>query len=191
MRGDPRLIGADLADDSWTHWAVDKLLHDLVGEIVDGAAIDARLGGVVGLAVPACAGHDVEPGCLREAGQPCQVSADADGGHIDQGAAAEPLIGCQLLVDSWLVADQLPVVPAVLDPPEAALGVLVGEGKAEVAGRHRTEDGLDLPRGGSAAHGGILRPAQPAQPLGSTLVSVGSSPSRRRGGPLGLPRRNM
>ena len=61
---DPRLVGADLADDSWSHWALDKLLHDLVGEIVDGAAINARLGGVVGLAVPAGSGHDVQPSRL-------------------------------------------------------------------------------------------------------------------------------
>ena len=191
LRGDPRLVGADLADDPWANRAVNKLLHDLVGQIVDGAAIDACFGGVVGLAVPAGSGNDVEPGCLREAGQSCKVSADADGGHVHQGAAAKGLIGGQLLVYAWLVADQLPVVPAVLDPPEAALGVLVGEGESEVARRDGAEDGLDLARGGSTAHGGILRPQQPAQPLGSTLVSVGSSPSRRRGGPLGLPRRNM
>ena len=62
---DPRLVGADLADDPWAYWAVSKLIHDLVGEIVDRAAINARLGGVVGLAVPASPGNDVEPGRLR------------------------------------------------------------------------------------------------------------------------------
>ena len=64
LRGDPRLIGADLADDPRSERSVDKFLHDLVGEIVDGAAINARLGGVVGLAVPAGTGHDVQPGRL-------------------------------------------------------------------------------------------------------------------------------
>ena len=74
----------------------------------------------------------MEPRCLRETRESGEVATDAVQGEVNEGTTARGSVDAELFVDPWLLADQLPVVPATLDLPEGHLGVLVGEGEAEV-----------------------------------------------------------
>ena len=63
---------------------------------------------------------------------------------IHQAGATQRLEPAQLLGDHVLVADQLPVVPAVRHVPQIDAGVLMGQYEAELIGRDRPGDGLDV-----------------------------------------------
>jgi hypothetical protein len=74
----------------------------------------------------------VEPRRLRETCESGEVATDAVQREVNKGTTARGSIGAELFADPRLFADQLPVVPTTLDLPEGHLGVLVGEGEAEV-----------------------------------------------------------
>ncbi len=150
-RRDPRLVRPDLADDpgpdpGLAH-ALGRLADDLVGERFDGAAVDQRLGRVVGVAIPARAHDDVQPGRLRQPDEPARIPPDAGQREVEDRAAAGRPERRELLDDHGLVAPQLPVVPAVLDMPEGDRGVLVGQDPAEVGRVDGPADGLDTAAG--------------------------------------------
>ena len=69
---------------------VGRLADELVGERVDGPAVDQGLGRVVGVAVPAGAHHDVEAGRLREPDEPRRVTPDAGQGQVDERSRRPP-----------------------------------------------------------------------------------------------------
>ena len=89
---EPRLVGADLADDAGPDAgvpdSVGRLADELVGEVVDGPAVDRGLGRVVGVAVPAAAHDEVEAGRRREPDEPRRVAPDAGQRQVDQARAA-------------------------------------------------------------------------------------------------------
>ena len=128
---DPRLVGADLADDPGPDPgvadAVSELGDDLVGQVVDRPSVDQRLGGVVGAAIPAGAHHDVQAGGARQAPQPMRVAAHPVERQVDERCPAAAAVVAQLIGDEVLVGRELPVVPALLDVPEVDAGVLVRE----------------------------------------------------------------
>ena len=120
------------------------LVDKLVGQRIDAASVDARLGRVVGLAIPATAHHHVQAAGGRDRSQPLRVAADAGRRQVhDRPAARRPEPG-QLLEDDRLVAGELPVVPAVGDVPQRDLRVLVGQGDPEGRGVDRSKDRLDV-----------------------------------------------
>ena len=145
-RRDPRLVGPDLADDPRPDTAVPhplgRLADDLVGQLVDRAPIDQRLGRVVRVAVPARAHHDVEPGRFGQADEPGRLASDARQRQIDERRATGLTESKELIEDHRLIPAQLPVVPAVRDVPERDRGVLVGQRPAEVGGVDRATDRL-------------------------------------------------
>ena len=127
---------------------VGRLAHQLVGEVVDRAPVDARLGRVVGRPVPAAAHDDVQAAGARR-GRRSQAGSRPTPGSVRSTSAAPAgrPEACQLLEDDRLVAGQLPVVPAARDVPQRDLGVLVRQGEAEVVRVDRAEDGLDVGHG--------------------------------------------
>jgi hypothetical protein len=149
-RRQPRLVGPDLADDPRPDVrAVNAhldLADQLIGQVVHGAPIDQRLGRVVGRPVPARAHHDVQAAGLGVAAQAERVAAHAGQGQVHQRAPAASSKRGQLGQDQGVVRGQLPVIPAIRDLPELDAGVLVGQDEAEVGGRHRAKDRLDVAR---------------------------------------------
>ena len=148
----PRLVRADLADDARPDAGlphpVGRLSDQLVGEVVDRPPIDARLGRVVGAAVPATAHDDVQAARRRDRPRATAGSRpDAGRRQVDDRAAARGPEARELLEDQRLVAGQLPVVPAVGDVPQRDLRVLVRQRHPEVGGVDRAEDGLDVGHG--------------------------------------------
>jgi len=148
---DPRLVRADLADDAGPHAPIPRtgnpllqLPHELVGEVVDRATIDQRLGRVVGAAIPAAAHHDVEPGRLREPAKPPGIASEARRGDIRERRPTEIAKPLELGPDDLEVARELPVVPAIGDVPERDGRVLVREREAESSGLDRPEHRLDV-----------------------------------------------
>ncbi len=141
-RRQPGLVGADLADDPGPDTRVlDAKLDlpdELLGQVVDRAAVDLRLGRVVGPAVPTGAHDDVEVAGLGIAAQPDRIPAHARQGQVDQGPAAGRPERSQLGHDQGIVRGQLPVVPPIRDLPEVNPGVLVGQDEAKLRGGHRT-----------------------------------------------------
>ena len=151
-RRDPRLVGPDLADDPRPHaglpHSLGRLADQLVGQVVGRAAVDARLGRVVGGAIPAAAHDDVEVTGRRESDQPRRVPPDAGERQVDQPAPARLPEARELGEDHRLVAGQLPVIPAALDVPQGDLGVLVRQRETERIRLDGTEDRLDVGHGG-------------------------------------------
>ena len=98
----------------------------------------------------------MEPRRLRETSESGEVAADSVERQVDESPPPCGGIGTELLKDPGLFADQLPVVPATLDMPEADLGVLMREGEAEVSGGDGPTDRLDLPWRSTLGHACIL-----------------------------------
>ena len=142
----PMIPGSDaaLAD------PVGCLAHELVGEVVDGAPVDQRLGRVVRAAVPAGAHHDVQPRRACQPGEPHRIASDPGRREVDEAASPGGPEAFELGEDHRLVARQLPVVPARLDVPQGNLGVLVRQRDAELGWVDSPEDRLDV------AHRGML-----------------------------------
>jgi hypothetical protein len=69
-------------------YPVGRLVDDLVGERVDGATVDQRLGRVVGVAIPAGAHDEVQSGRLRQPGEPARVPPDTGQRQVDDRAPA-------------------------------------------------------------------------------------------------------
>ena len=146
-RAEPGLVGADLADDPGPHAGpgdpVLELGDELGRQLAHRPAGDARLRWVVGLAIPAAAHHDVEPGSAGEAAQPLRIAADARQGEVDErGAAAAPEVP-QLVGDEVVGRAEGPVVPARRDLPQADAGVLVWKGHPHLVRRDRSAHGHD------------------------------------------------
>ena len=127
--------------------AVRRLADELVGEVVDRSPVDARLGRVVGPAVPAAAHDHVQAAGPGDRAEPSRVATDAGQRQVDERAAARRAEARELLEDDRLVARELPVVPAAGDLPQRDLRVLVGQRHPEVGGVDRAEDGLDVGHG--------------------------------------------
>ena len=132
---DPRLVRADLADDPGADAGlphpVGRLADQLVGQVVDGPPVDARLRRVVRAAIPAAAHDDVQAAGPRRAAQPLRVAPDARQGQVDEAAPAGGRKRASSSRIDRLVAGQLPVVPAARDVPQRDLGVLVGQREPE------------------------------------------------------------
>ena len=187
-RRDPRLVGADLADDPrpdarLPHPGLD-LPDELVGEIVGRTPIDQRVRRVVGGPVPAAAHDHVESAGARHVAKPERVTPDTRQGQVHQPAPADVAEPGELVDDDRLVARQLPVIPARLDVPQGDLGVLVRQGEPERVGLDRTEDGLDVGHGprcyAVAAGSGTFRCAE-ASPRLARSDGADALSSRRCG----------
>ncbi len=121
-----------------------RVVDQLVGQRVHRSLVDERLGRVVRRAVPAPAHDDGQAAQLRDPQEPGGVAADPGQREVREGGAAGLLEPGQLLEDHRLVRRQLPVVPAILDVPERALGVLVGKDEPQGRGVDRALDGHDV-----------------------------------------------
>src|SRR5207245_1617762 len=145
--GDPRLVGADLADDpgldAGVPHPVSRFPDQLVGQVVDRAPVDKRLGRVMRPAIPAATHDDVQAGPLRQADEALRVAAHAGQRHIYQATAACLAETGELGLDDRLVPGQLPVVPAALDMPQRDRCVLVRQGEADLLGSDTAPNRLD------------------------------------------------
>ena len=99
----------------------------------------------------------MEPRALGDAPQPGGVAADAGQRDVDEAGAAGVAEAAELRGDQVLVRGQLPVVEALRDLPQVALGVLVGQGEPERRGIDAPEDRLHVGR-----HARHYRSAGPA-----------------------------
>src|SRR6266545_2624757 len=170
LGGRPRRGAADLADHAGAHvgapGAVQDLAHDLLGEVVDAAAV---VPGVLVIVDVVAAAHDqVHAGAGRDAPEPFGLRREAAAGQLDDGVAAlvfhhRHLAGSDVLeVEHVLAAGALQpaavvhlpdvlerdlgpeiVVRARAGRPDVAQDVLVHQRAAERLGRDRTENGLD------------------------------------------------
>ena len=144
----PRLVRADLAEDAGADPRLPHPVRDfadeLVGQVVNGSLVDARLDRVVGVPIPPAAHHDVEAARPRKAREPARVATNARQRQVSQGAATGGPESFELGEDDRLIAGQLPVVPPVLDVPQRDLGVFVGQREAEIGRLYRPEHRLDM-----------------------------------------------